>query len=139
ELDGVAHTVDGDPETQWETDHYTTAKFGNLKPGMGVLINLGSPRAISSVKVQFSAAGARTQIRWGTSDHPSTATGDKELVRAFKELAPLTVAGATHAFGDFDPDQRYQYLLVWVTEMPDDNGRGFHIGIQEITVEGPDA
>ena len=37
-------TVDDSKETGWETQRFNQSNFGNLKPGMGVLINLGTPR-----------------------------------------------------------------------------------------------
>ena len=60
-------TVDDDKDTAWETQGFYQAKFGNRKPGMGVLINLGTPRTLSDVRVETSAPGVAMEIRTGTS------------------------------------------------------------------------
>src|ERR1017187_2049805 len=35
--------IDGNPATAWHTDWYTTARFGNLYPGTGLLLDMGRP------------------------------------------------------------------------------------------------
>lgn len=138
ELRDVAYVVDGDAETEWKTHHYrNNPKFGGLKPGMGILIDLGEARLVTSVRVQFTAAGATVQMRHGTADPGNTSSGDSQIEKTYQSLVEPTEVDANWVFGGFDEAQKYQYLLVWITEMPDDNGRGFQIGVQEITVEGP--
>jgi hypothetical protein len=43
--------------------------------------------------------------------------------------------GTTMTFNGFDADQKYQYLLFWITELAPAEG-GFKLGVQEITVQG---
>jgi len=43
----------------YETQHYASAAFGGLKPGVGLLLDLGQPRTISAVEVTSAAAGTR--------------------------------------------------------------------------------
>ncbi|HEU5108601.1 MAG TPA: protein kinase family protein, partial [Micromonosporaceae bacterium] len=69
ELDDVAFVVDGDEETGWKTDHYRgSSKFGGIKQGMGILIDLGEARNVTNIQVQFTAPGATAQMRYGTAD-----------------------------------------------------------------------
>jgi hypothetical protein len=137
ELRDVAFVVDGDEETEWKTHHYrNNPKFGGLKPGMGILINLGKPRAVTSVRVQFTAAGATTQMRFGTEDQGNSETSDKKIHQTYQSLGEPEVAKANWAFGQFDETKKYQYLMVWITQLPAE-GSGFQIGVQEIAVEGP--
>jgi hypothetical protein len=138
ELSNVAYVVDGDEETEWKTHHYyNNPKFGGLKPGMGILVDLGEARLITSVRVQFSAAGATAQMRYGTADPGNSSAGDKEIDRTYEALGEPTVTDANWVFGGFSETTRYQYLLIWVTEMPMDGDRGYQIGVQEIAIEGP--
>ena len=59
--------VDGDDSTGWQTNWYKSAGFGNLKPGMGLLIDLGKPVNVANVKVDFDSPGATVSARVGDS------------------------------------------------------------------------
>ncbi len=137
ELAGADKITDGDSDKGWGTDTYTTAKFGNRKSGMGVLLDLGSPHTVKSVQAVLSSQGATAQLLAGSAGFPSTSNGDKQLVASYKtEIGVLKDHdGTTMAFNGFGADQKYQYLLFWVTELPASD-RGFQVDIQEITVQG---
>jgi hypothetical protein len=139
-LDDVDKVVDGNDNTGWETSGYKTAKFGNLKPGMGILINLGQPRTVSSVQVTLSAPGASAELKAGTTDPGDSSAGDDAVVKTYNTVGePLEAFDATKmSFNAFDPDQKYQYLLFFITEMPatSDGPFPFKIGVQEIVVAG---
>jgi hypothetical protein len=137
ELDGVEKVVNGDPNDGWETDSYNRSTFGNLKDGMGILINLGEPREVTSVKAEFSAPGFSAELRWGTRDYPSTSSGDRQLVDSYQRIGnPFEKAdGSTITFSDFVPGQKYQYLLLWITSLPQSEPYRYKIGVQEITVQ----
>nr|WP_173166461.1 protein kinase family protein [Phytohabitans suffuscus] len=140
ELEGADAVVDGNENTGWEPNGYKSSKFGNLKPGMGILIDLGEPRTVSSVQVTLSNSGASAELKAGDSDPGSTASGDKQLVQSFKRVGdPFEAFDATKmSFTDFDPDQKYQYLLFFITEMPrtGDSQWPFKVGVQEVVVAG---
>jgi hypothetical protein len=133
ELRGASKIVDGDTETSWDTDTYTTAAFGGLKRGMGVLIDLEEPREVSDVQVTLSSTGASVELRGGSTDAPATRSGDQEIVRTYSRIgAPYEAYSATTmTFSAFQPDQKFRYLLVWITKLPADEKK---IGVQEITV-----
>jgi eukaryotic-like serine/threonine-protein kinase len=40
--------IDASPATAWHTQWYATAAFGNLKPGTGLLLDMGRPGTCSS-------------------------------------------------------------------------------------------
>ena len=140
ELDGVAAVVDGDPNSGWSTDSYRrNPKFGGLKKGMGILITLREPRAVSDVQVLLSEPGASVELLTGTGDPGSSKAGDTALLESYTTRIgePYETYDATKmTFSAFGPDQKYQYLLVWITELPEsESGNGqYKIGVQEITV-----
>ncbi|MBX6355465.1 MAG: protein kinase family protein [Micromonosporaceae bacterium] len=138
ELKDAALVVDGDTNTGWKTQHYRgNPKFGGIKPGMGVLIDLGSERHVVAVKVELSAAGASAELRTGTTDPGSTRAGDQQILSRYTTVGePITDGGTTMAFGGFDPDKTYRYLLLWITSMPKDETGEYQIGVQEIEVNG---
>jgi hypothetical protein len=137
ELRDVAYVVDGDEETEWNTHHYRkNPRFGGIKAGMGILIDLGEPRQVTSVRVQFTAAGATAQMRYGKTDPGSSSAGDKQIHQTYESLNEPAVTEANWVVGGFDEATKYRYLMVWITQMPEDDG-GYQIGVQEIAVQGP--
>ncbi len=121
EQDGeVPNAYDDDPLTAWRTDTYRTARFGGLKPGVGLLIDLKTSTSLRRIEVDATAAGARFEVRAGeklgedASALAVVATGDGKTPR----MTPR--AGA-----------KGRYWLVWITELPPD-GRSFRVGIGEL-------
>lgn len=139
ELAGAEAVVDGDEKTGWTSDGYNRANFGGLKPGMGLLINLGTPTAVGAVRVTVSAQGASIALRTGTSDPGNTSEGDGAIAADYTAVGqPLEDHGGTvMVFPVPEPEQQMQYLLVWITKLPaTDEGR-FAITLNEITLLTP--
>jgi hypothetical protein len=141
DADEAPNLVDGNSDTAWQTHHFKTAKFGNLKPGMGVLINLGTPRNLSEVRVETSSPGVGMDIRTGTTDPGDSSAGDDKIVKTYKKLgdadADSKSDGTNRIFAVFDANTKYQYVLVFITELPPaDDGDGFQVSVNEISVYG---
>jgi hypothetical protein len=135
ELDQVEFVVDDDPETVWRTDHYLSADFGQIKPGMGILVNLGEPRQLATVRVELATPGATADLRVGDADPGSSSGGDDQIYQTYEPLGDAQ-QGETMEFTGFDPEQTYQYLMVWFSELAPDGEGQFHVEVQRITVEG---
>ncbi|GAB3966359.1 hypothetical protein GCM10027615_13480 [Plantactinospora veratri] len=141
ELDDVEKAVDGDLNEGWETETYRNgSKFGNKKDGMGILINLGEPREVTSVQVDFSESGVAAELRSGAKDFPATASGDRALVEAYSTRignAYERTDSTKVLFSNFVPGQKYQYLMLWITDLPETEpgAARWKIGVQEITVQ----
>jgi hypothetical protein len=135
ELDGVEALVDGDQSTGWQTDRYNSAAFGNLKPGMGILINLGEPRRLSTIQMDLATGGATAQILVGDSDPGPTPEGDEAVYQTFDPVGEPQQGGANMVFTAFEPEQTYQYVVIWFTELPPGEG-GFRVEVQQLVVEG---
>jgi eukaryotic-like serine/threonine-protein kinase len=135
----AAYTVDDDKSTVWKTEGFNQPKFGNSKAGMGVLINLGSPRTVSDVRVETSVPGVGMDIRWGTSDPGDNSQGDEKVVKDFKRLSDGDIEktdGTNENFIGFSEDQKYQYILVWLSELPQDGDGRYRIEVSKIEVWG---
>ncbi|WP_369130494.1 hypothetical protein, partial [Modestobacter roseus] len=64
--DDVPLTTDGDPATAWSTLTYRgSADFGNLKPGVGVVYDLGSEQSVAGVQLRTGTPGATVEVRTG--------------------------------------------------------------------------
>ncbi|WP_213451224.1 protein kinase family protein [Rhizomonospora bruguierae] len=141
ELDDAGHMVDGKPDTAWTTDRYVTdSHFGKLKRGMGVLIDLGQERSVTSMRVELTATGTSARLLTGTAADPgSSKSGDNQVLNQYKTAIgdPFDdFDGTTMVFNGFSPDQKYRYLLLWITDLPSTRDGGFKTGISEITVQG---
>ncbi|MEU7571653.1 MULTISPECIES: protein kinase family protein [unclassified Micromonospora] len=142
EVRNAEKVIDGSDDEGWETQTYrNNGKFGGLKKGMGVWIDLGAPHTVKSLQATLSSTGASAELRAGTNgEFPSTSKGDKDLVAAYPTVIGQPFEdhdGTKMTFNGFDPAQKYQYLLFWITELPKkDDGSGWKIGVQEITVQG---
>ena len=125
--DATALAVDRDATTAWTTDRYSgNPRLGGLKPGVGLLIDLGRSRTVSVADLVLSAAGADVEIHAGNrppvqaSDLPTVA--DRADARASVRLTfPHPVAA--------------RYWLVWFTKLPPDGG-GFRVGVAEVALLG---
>ncbi|PZG22924.1 serine/threonine protein kinase [Micromonospora craterilacus] len=139
EVRDAEKVFDGDRDEGWSTETYPRSNFGNLKRGMGVWIDLGAERTVKSVQVNLSVPGASAELLTGTVNAPSTSTGDDQVLTAYLKNRigqPFEAHdGTTMAFNGFDADQKYRYLLFWITDLPQ-SGNGFKLGVQEITVQG---
>src|SRR5262249_40016611 len=77
----VRLAIDASQATSWHTQWYATARFGNLKPGTGLLLDMGKDVTVTSVRVLLgSASGADLQLRAG--DEASSLAGLRPVARA---------------------------------------------------------
>ena len=140
--DQAANLGDNDPDTVWQTQHFKSANFGGRKAGMGVLIDLGTPRSLAEVRVETSSPGVSMDIRTGPSDYGDNSEGDDKIVKTYKKLGDADtnskIEGTNRVFSVFDPAQKYQYVLVFMTELPrsDDDRSRYQVSINKIEVYG---
>jgi eukaryotic-like serine/threonine-protein kinase len=130
-----ANAFDGDQNTVWKTDHYKSSpNFGNLKPGMGILIDLGSPQPVSSVEVDFATPGATVQLYTGDTDPGDSASGDRQILKTYIAVGEPSVAGPRKILNLADAHS-VRYLLVWISKLPDQpDSKGYIAEISEIKV-----
>jgi eukaryotic-like serine/threonine-protein kinase len=133
----AAKTVDKDKSTAWDTQGFNTAKFGNFKAGMGVLINLGSPHNVAYVQVETNSPGVTMDVRTGPSDPGNSSNGDKKIVQTYKKLGDSqTSSGNRQILDAFDENTKYQYVLVWLSQLPKGDDGRYRISVSDIKVFG---
>ena len=102
----VPQSYDGNPTTDWSTYRYLGgADFGGLKPGVGVVYDLGSEQSLASVTIATNEPGSTMEIR--TGDSPDGA------IDSFAVAAQGTIQGTTDL--TFDKAVTTRYVLVWIT------------------------
>ncbi len=111
--------------------------FGGLKPGTGLLIDMGQEVRLSQVEVQFGTSGSTTaEIYLGNSSAMSrTALGN------FTKVAPAATASGDHVY-TIDSPATGRYVLIWLTgnlpPMPGQPGR-YQARIYNVVIRGSDA
>lgn len=128
----AADAIDGDLATAWTTLQYTTdPQLGNLKNGVGLLIDFGDQKQATGVRVTFGDSPTNYEI-WAaprnTSDAPTQLT---ELQQVASRRASQRVSSVQFA----DPVAT-RYLLVWLTSLPEESPGYYRGVIRDIRVEG---
>jgi serine/threonine protein kinase len=118
----VPFAYDDDKNTAWRTVTYYNKSLD--KPGVGLLVDLGAPRAIGRVVLHLVGNGTDLQVL--TSNDPGNDPRDYDV------MAQATEAGEKVTLKSPDPTSA-RYVLVWLTGLPQVDG-GWRGGIREITV-----
>ena len=114
--------------TAWTTEWYRTANFGELKPGTGLLLDMGRAVTVTRVRLLLGRArGADVQLRAGT------------VATSLNDLPP--VSHATGVGGAVLLRLRQpvnaRYLLIWFTKLPPDTSGTFQASVYNVRLEGP--
>jgi cytoskeletal protein RodZ len=118
--------IDGARGTAWRTNWYTTAQFGNLYGGTGLLLDMGHPVTVTGIRVTLgAAAGAHFQIR----------VGDQPHLWALRPVAGWAGPGGIVRLGLSHP-ARGRYVLVWFTKLPQDPAGTYQAAVYGIGVKG---
>jgi hypothetical protein len=113
---------DGRLVPPYVSEIYRTANFGALKPGVGLLVDLGTPRLVGRVEVAVSP-GAVVQLR--TSDVPAPSAAGYRQVAGATTTSGVTVLRV-------QPAVRRRYWLLWITQLPAGPSGGYQISVRSI-------
>jgi hypothetical protein len=120
----VPLAYDGDPSTAWSTLEYRgSPNFGNLKDGVGLVLDLGNSKPLSGVTIDSIAPGAKVQIR--TADKPA------DTLDGFAPAADATLDKTTDL--TFQKPVTARFVLVWITGLVQSEN-GFSADIAEVAV-----
>jgi hypothetical protein len=112
--DQAPFAIDGNPGTAWHTQYYFgNPKFGGLKSGTGLILDMGKPVAVASVTVAFGPVpGANVRLEVGNDDSRSPAA-----LQTFRTVAhSRNVSGMVTftAHGTLE----CRFVLIWFTKLP---------------------
>jgi hypothetical protein len=111
----AALAIDGNPATDWTTDYYQSARFGNLYDGTGLILNMGKRVSVSSVTVTFGQVpGGHVRIDVGNADSGSGPAGFTTLARTGNASDTVTFTGHRAVTG--------QFVLIWFTKLAPEQG-----------------
>lgn len=117
----TSFATDGDPSTAWSTEHYGDANFGELKPGVGLLFDLGSSTQVGRVVIKSPESGYSFDL--ASSNDEGTARSDYQTIKTVQDAS--TSASVT-------VDGTGRYWLLWLTRLPPSNSAS----ISEVSFSG---
>ena len=120
----VGLVTDDDPGTSWATDRYRTREFGNLKAGVGLVVELTGPAELDTLTVTSSTEGWSASVF--VADQPGRQLADWG--------APVRTIDDIDGDAEFDLGRaRGRAVLLWITRLGDDN----RVEVGELGVERP--
>ena len=121
ELAGRA--VDGNSSTEWHTQTYASRGFGNLKSGVGLIVDLGSVQSLGQIAIASPSTGWAASI-YAADGAPGSLDGWGEPVAQASDIAGtlrLDLHGA-----------RSDSVLIWITDL----GTANRVEIAEVALAG---
>lgn len=130
----VALAWDGKPATAWTSLTYRgNPKLGGLKPGVGLVVDLGQPVSVGSVKLTLQGTPTAVEIYIPQGDAATLTTPDMSTVERWKQVANNGAASTSVTLKPASPVTT-RFVLVYLTSLPKvDEGR-YRAGIAEMEV-----
>lgn len=125
--------TDGNPATAWTSVVYLNdAKLGKLKPGVGLVVDLGERKKVGTVKLTLKGSPTAVQLRV-----PKDSATDKAPTGSQKDWTTVASLPSAGTSVELKPEQSVEsrYLLVYVTSLPKVSGNKYQAGIAEIEVQ----
>jgi hypothetical protein len=119
----AAKVYDGNPATTWTSELYATPQFGNLKKGVGLILDLGQPTSVHKVTIDLANGPLDVTVYAATGPNLQGATviGTAGAATGRVELKASKVM----------PES--QFIIVWFTALAPDGGQ-FGASISEIAL-----
>ena len=117
------HQTGSSGATVWRTQRYRSAEFGNLKAGVGLLLDLGRRQRVATVGVTSDVPGTTVELRAG--DSASSTRRGNTLARKASASGAVTLHGSDGG--------RHRYWLIWIPRLGSD-GNGYLAQLRRITV-----
>ena len=117
-----------DSSRGWNTERYTTSDFGNLKEGVGLIIQLGPPQQIDRMRISSPSIDWSFEIFASEDTTGAIQTWGDAVLKREKVSGTVTVdLNGTSA----------ATLLLWITSLGKELSAGGHrVTISELSVVG---
>lgn len=115
--------LDGDPATFWRSQTYSSATFGNLKSGVGLVLALRQDAEVHAVHLVTHGTGGDVQVRTATSPAGDGATTIGQ--------SALTDGETTIRI---DPPATARYVVLWFDSLPQVSG-SYRIEVASVGLE----
>ena len=132
--DEVRLAYDGDPGTRWRTvQYFGNPKLGNIKRGVGLVLDLETPQQVRSVHLTLSGSGTAVEFRVPETDPAQTPKPPMSSDKRWRTVAAESKAGQSATL-TAKQDVTTRYVLVYLTSLPKE-GNGYRGGIYEVEVQ----
>ena len=123
----LAHRVLGRRQAAgWHSDWYTSARFGNLYRGTGLLLYMGRTVTITGARIDLgNTTGASLQLR----------VGGRPTLAHMRAVAHASSAGGVVRLRLTRPAGG-RYVLVWFTRLPRDRSGAFQAHVRHVSLQG---
>ncbi|MEV1079828.1 protein kinase family protein [Streptomyces sp. NPDC050211] len=106
-------TYDSSTTTGWRTNSYNDGPKIVIKPGVGIVYDLGSAQEVSTATLSLRYGGPHTTVKLYATD----SLGSSTPLSSMKELGEATTSGTSAKVAVAKP-VKSRYVLVWLTAMP---------------------
>jgi serine/threonine protein kinase len=119
--DGAEHdaaapnATDGNAATYWDTEHY---RSGLGKPGVGLVLDAGGAKTLSSISVQSTTPGFTAEILAGNT------VGTTLKIDSSKQSVGSSTTFSLHG-------AKARYYIVWITDL----GSNSSVRVNEVTAK----
>jgi putative peptidoglycan lipid II flippase len=112
----------------WQTDEYRGGpRFGNLKPGLGLMFTLERNATLTQVVIRTPTPGLQVQIRVADDPRaPFEATRQVGAATLDAETTTIAISGAGPA----------RNVMVWLTSLPRNDSGRYQGAISQVSVSG---
>jgi cytoskeletal protein RodZ len=123
---GAGYVIASHPPLPWSTNWYASAKFGMLKSGTGLLLNLAHQATITSVRIDLTGyQGVNLQLK----------VADGTAPQDFTVVAAADDTGGTVRLTLRHPASA-RYLLIWFTQLPPNGAGQYQESVYHVLVNG---
>ncbi|MFI0238449.1 serine/threonine protein kinase [Streptomyces sp. NPDC016845] len=134
--EAVAQTYDDDSSTFWRTKSFIDGPEIVIKPGVGIVYDLGSAKDVSAASIGLRYTGDHTTVSLYAADSLSPASVD-----GLKRIGSKTQTTSTSASIKTDKPVNTRYVLLWLTALPQAgkdgySNAGYKQGITDVKFTG---
>jgi hypothetical protein len=118
--------INGGDGQAWHSSWYTSAGFGNLQSGTGILLDMGETVNLSRVRLVLGTpVGADVRVQ----------VGNTSLAAGLPVAASASDVGGTVQLR-LNPAASGQYVLIWFTQLPLYSQGKYQVSVYSATVYG---
>ncbi|WP_203567537.1 protein kinase family protein [Aestuariimicrobium ganziense] len=125
---------DGDPSTSWVTlAYHNNPRMGGLKPGVGLVVDLGQAVEVGEVRVTMVGAPTAVALMMPRENATTISQPPMRSVEQWRQLSGNERSGPNLIF-KVPTKVRTRHLLIYLTSLPTAGDKRYRGGIAEIEV-----
>lgn len=127
----VPKTYDGKQTTTWTTMSYNNAAFGNEKPGVGIVYDLGEVTSVSKVIVSVRRDPYDFEVRVPSGDTSVSPPNPKD----WEAQGQASDTNSETVTVNLAAGVRTRYVMIWLTKIPEESSGKYRGEIAEVSIQ----